>query len=223
MEYFLPLASILLLLTDAAHAAGLRRLKNDPKDETVQWENGHWKDEAAPSESLNLNDRFDSASTSPSTPDSDTPSQVPTMAPSKIEGATISQAPSVPLAPSASPSKLPVTYETYSGSEMTGKSFRIEITFDNNPQQNGWHVFKGIGSSKSEIFAKDFGTIQSRGKIITTFEDIEAGAYTFVIADINADGIDEGKVSLYVGDDDILLWERDGDFGFLIEKAFIIE
>jgi len=60
------------------------------------------------------------------------------------------------------------------------------------------------------------------GKVVTTFDYMEPGDYTFIIADIMSEGIGpDGKISAFVGD--TLLWEVDGDFGFLVEKPFLIQ
>ena len=211
MKYLLVVASTLLLVFNVAHAEGLRRLKKDDGDEIVTVD----ENEAKQLDTLSLHDEY-APSFSPTAAASDVPSQVPTVAPSKGAVTTTSPFPSEP------PSALPIIYETYSGKVASGKTFRIEIKFDYKPQQNAWHLFKGLGSSKKEIYAKDFGSLQSGGMHVTTFENMEAGEYTFVIADIKADGITGGKLAIYIKDD-VLLWERDGAFGFLVENAFLIQ
>lgn len=239
MKYFVPFVSLLILTLDAVHASGLRRMKkeddiekkSDPdinEEDAAPKEKAPWEEDKVQWDELSLNDVY--APTSVPTPaptdvptqaqttetESDAPlSQVPTPAPSEGVVPTTS-------APTESPSALSVSYETFSGKEASGKSFRIQIDFDDTPEQNAWHLFKGLGSSKTEVYAQDFGTIQIGGRHVTTFEKMETGGYTFVIADMHANGIEQGKIAIYDGED-TLLWESGGDFGFIIEKPFLIQ
>ena len=243
MKFLLPFFCLLLFSKDGVHATGLRHLKKEVDDKKTDAdvsevntatnlegnapdEKGPWEEEKIQWNNLSLDDVYAPSSTPTAAQTdlptnaqtfetaSDLPSQVPTLAPSEDRAM-------ITLAPTEAPSTLSISYETFSGGEPSGKSFRIQIDFDDTPHQNAWHLFQGLGPSKKEIYAKDFGTIQSGGRQITTFEDMTTGNYTFLIADINADGIGQGKISIYDGND-TQLWESEGDFGFLIEKPFLI-
>ena len=238
MKYFVSFVALLMLTLDGVHAGGLRRLKkeddnnmkNNPditEEDAVPKEEGPWeeyednlslKDEYVPTimPTIAPTDVPTQAQTAETV--SDTPSQNPILAPSEGVVPTTSTPTEAPPALPA----LPISYETFSGKEASGKSFRIQIDFDNSPEQNAWHLFKGLGSSKKEIYAQDFGTIQVGGRHVTTFEKMETGGYTFIIADMHADGIGQGKIAIYDGED-VLLWESGGDFGFIIEKPFLIQ
>jgi hypothetical protein len=177
--------------------------------------------------SLSLNDEF-APSFSPTTQIADSPTISPTLAPSAVHSpsAALSSAPTASTAPSSAPSKLVIKSETYSGGEPSGKSFRIDIRFDNKFSQNAWHLFQGSGSQKKALYSQDFGKIGVGGLHSTIFTGMPMGVYTFVIADIGNDGISGGRIAIYkVAENqaDTLIWEEQGNFGFLSEKAFLIQ
>lgn len=237
----MPFFCLLLKSWDGIHAAGLRQLKKETDDKkggndvneenaTVEWEGvapDKWEEETVQWGNLSLDDMY-APSATPTIAPTDIPTQAQTLkrvseTPSQAE--TLSPANDTTLMdslPTEKPSTISAFYETFSGGDPSGKSFRIEIEFDDTPQQNAWHLFEGLGSSRTEIYAKDFGTILTGGLQITTFHNMKIGGYTFVIADINADGIGKGKIAIYDGDD-TQLWENVGDFEFLIEKPFLIQ
>jgi len=139
------------------------------------------------------------------------------------------------IVPSEAPSESPPTVQaqdegdvrnkSHSGGDAaSGRIFRIEINFDEHFKKNAWHLFTGSGSNKKEIYAEDFGKLQRGGTHVTTFEDMTAGVYTFIIADIQVDGIASEGVAVYqlIDGEYSLLWEESGNFGFLLENSFTI-
>lgn len=206
---------IVACLFESTGGAGLRKSNGSIKDER------QLQDLELDYESLSLNDEF-APSFSPTLSPSESPSGSPSVSPSLAP--TLS--PTVSTAPSSAPSGLLITTATYSGNDPSGKSFRVEVKLDDNFQQNAWHVFQGTGSLKDDIYSQDFGGIHVGGLHKTLFMDMPVGAYTFAIVDIGNDGVSGGKVAIYQieeGRDDTLLWEMGGNFGFLVEKPFLIQ
>lgn len=121
---------------------------------------------------------------------------------------------------------LPVADTIKSGNSADGKSFMIEILLDNNFLQNAWHVFEGTGAGKKAIYDQDFGTLRKSGMHRMVFVDMPIGEYTFAIVDVGNDGISGGRISITQigqGAQNSVLWERDGDFTFLVEEIFLIQ
>lgn len=126
--------------------------------------------------------------------------------------------------PSEMPTTFPLVYESFSGGDtQAGRNFHIKMRYGDSTSQIAWHLFEGFGSAKIEFYSVDFGTlVHSNTAVVTTFQNMPSGVYTLVIADI-ASGIHQVTISKIVdGGDDILLWENDGDFGFIIEQVFYV-
>jgi hypothetical protein len=184
---------------------------------------------AAPTSSFSASQSSESPTITPAYDLSGAPSQLATSAPSQLASSAPSIIPTqspTSEAPSSAPTV--IIHELFSGGDQStsARSFRIDIKYDDKASQNAWHLFKGFGSGKKEVYAVDFGTLQSKAgmTVSVAFEDMPAGIYTFVIADLGNDGISNGRIAINEIEDgrDISLWENDGGFDFIIEQVFSV-
>lgn len=169
-------------------------------------------------ESLSLNDEF-APSASPTLALTDSPTFAPTDSPTTSFPSPLPTA--ATTATPTSPDNQETADVTFSGGDAAGESFTLDVVLDDNFQQTVWHVFKGVGDSKTDIYIVNFGDLTRGGLHRTKFVDMPPGSYTFAIVDIGNDGIRGGGVTIY-REDGSLIYQNDGNFGFLAEWVFIL-